>query len=438
MPEAPNAMPVLPTIDTPARWSVRLGLVCLTALSVSLPMAWISLAKFLLFTSGVVYLIAGHWTRRGNAALNQLWTTRVLLVILVVFGFSVFWSEADTATALSGYVKHAKLMGILLLLSLVRSEWEARIAVLAFAAGQVFLLLSSWMMFLGIPIPWSADAPTPYVVFSSYLDQSIMLATSAGIFWHLRKERLWPQWAGLSMALLALVNALLLLEGRTGYLVALTTLSLAAMWAMPKRLRTATLIVTPAIALLALSLGSAQVHERVTKIVSESLNFTKHQQVGVNDSTGWRLNAWRRSVQAINEKPLAGHGVGGWTPAAKRFEGSNANALFGEGNNSNPHQEYLLWGVELGLGGVLLLVAFLLAAARDAFTFAPGIGRATLSVLAAITVACLFNSSLYDDLMGDYLCVSLGVLLALGAQSRHLNTAKQAPVQTVGVAQGPA
>lgn len=431
-------MPVPPTIHAPARWSVRLGLVCLTALSVSLPMAWISLAKFLLFTSGVVYLIADHWTKRGNAALNQLWTTRVLLVILVIFGFSVFWSEADTTTALSDYVKHAKLMGILLLLSLVRSEWEARVAVLAFAAGQVFLLLSSWMMFLGIPIPWSADAPTPYVVFSSYLDQSIMLATSAGVFWHLRKERLWPQWAGLCMALLALVNALLLLEGRTGYLVALTTISLAAMWTMPKRLRTATLIVTPVIALLALSLGSAQVHERVTKIVSESLNFTKHQQVGINDSSGWRLNAWRRSVQAINEKPLIGHGVGGWTPAAKRFEGSNANALFGEGNNSNPHQEYLLWGVELGLGGVLLLVVFLLAAARDAFTFAPSIGHATLSVLVAIAVACLFNSSLYDDLMGDYLCVSLGLLLALGAQSRYVNTAKQAPMQTVAMARGPA
>lgn len=431
-------MPVLPTVHTPSPWSFRLGLVCLTAISVSLPMAWISLAKFLLFSSGVVYLIADHWTKRGNAALNQLWTTRVLLVILLVFGFSVFWSEADTATALSGYVKHAKLMGILLLLSLIHSEREARVAVLAFAAGQVFLLLSSWMMFLGIPIPWSADAPTKYVVFSSYLDQSIMLATSAGVFWHLRNDRLWPQWVGITVTLLALVNALLLLEGRTGYLVALTTLSLAAMWAMPKRLRTATLIVTPVIALLGLSLGSAQVHERVTKIVSESLNFTKHQQVGINDSSGWRLNAWRRSVQAINEKPLTGHGVGGWTPAAKRFEGSTANALFGEGNNSNPHQEYLLWGVELGLGGVLLLLAFLVAATRDAFTFPPNTRHATLSVLAAIAVACLFNSSLYDDLMGDYFCVGLGLLLAFGAQSRGMIPGSHAPVETVGVAEGQA
>ena len=32
----------------------------------------------------------------------------------------------------------------------------------------------------------------------------------------------------------------------------------------------------------------------------------------------------------------------------------------------------------------------------------------------------MFNSSLYDDLMGDYLVVTLGVLLALGVRQRQL------------------
>jgi hypothetical protein len=35
-------------------------------------------------------------------------------------------------------------------------------------------------------------------------------------------------------------------------------------------------------------------------------------------------------------------------------------------------------------------------------------------------VACLFNSALYDDLMGDFFCVSLGLLMALGARSMVL------------------
>lgn len=414
--------------QAPTAWSVRLCLVCLAALSISLPIAWISLAKVLLFTFGLAYLIGNLWTNRNHSILRQLWTTRVILGIAIVFAISLLWTEADTEAALSSYVKHAKLMEILLIVSLIRTEEEARIGLIAYAIGQGFLLLSSWLMFLGVPVPWSADDSTKYVVFSTYLDQSIMFATAASIFWHLRNASLWPKWAGIFLSALALINVLLLLEGRTGYLVALTSLSLGVMWAMPKRWRLATLVITPIIVLLALSLGSAQVQQRVTILINESQDYAKTQHGSVESSSGWRLNAWRRSLQAINEKPWSGHGVGAWTPAAKRFEGNTATQIFGEGNHSNPHQEYLLWGVELGIGGLLLLAIFLVCVIRDALSFPAGIRYATLSVLAAITVACLFNSSLYDDLMGDFLCVSLGLLIALGARSKPETVEENSPV----------
>jgi hypothetical protein len=37
-----------------------------------------------------------------------------------------------------------------------------------------------------------------------------------------------------------------------------------------------------------------------------------------------------------------------------------------------------------------------------------------------MAVACLFNSALYDDLMGDYFCVVLGLLMALGAHEHAI------------------
>ena len=120
----------------------------------------------------------------------------------------------------------------------------------------------------------------------------------------------------------------------------------------------------------------------------------------------------------MNAKPLNGYGVGAWTPAIKHFEDSKvATELFGEGNHSNPHQEYLLWGVELGVGGLLLLIALMLCIARDALLFPTSIQRATLSVLAALAVACFFNSTLYDDWIGDFFCISLGLLIAMGSRS---------------------
>ena len=414
----------------PAVWSFRLGLVCLAALSVSLPMAWISLAKVLVFVTALVVLIGHVAGRRTDPQIRQLWTPWALAVLLLFSACSLWWTDADLPSALGSFIKHAKLLEVVLLVSLIRSVAEARMAIIVFASGQAFVLLSSWLMFLGIAVPWHANAPTPYVVFSTYLDQSIMFATTASVFWYLRSDKLWTQWLGIALAVLALANTLLLLEGRSGYVVALTAIALAAMWTMPPRLRLATLVITPVVLLLGLSLGSAQVQERVTKMLRESQEYASGQTVQMESSSGWRLNAWRRSLQAMQEKPLLGHGVGAWTPAVKRLEGGAATKVFGEGNHSNPHQEYLLWGVELGVGGSLLLLAALGCMARDALRFPTNIQRATLAVLAATAVACLFNSALYDDLMGDFFCVALGVLMSLG--TRSMATAQQpAPLSTL-------
>lgn len=411
----------------PAVWSFRLGLVCLAALSVSLPMAWISLAKVLVFVTALVVLLGHVARRRTDPQIRQLWTPWALAVLLLFSACSLLWTGADLPSALESFIKHAKLLEVVLLVSLIRSAAEARMAVTFFACGQAFVLLSSWLMFIGIAVPWHANAPTPYVVFSTYLDQSIMFATTASVFWYLRSDKLWPRWLGIVLAALALANTLLLLEGRSGYAVALTALALAAMWTMPPRLRLATLVITPVVLLLGLSLGSAQVQERVTKILRESQEYASGQTVQMESSSGWRLNAWRRSLQAMQDKPLLGHGVGAWTPAVKRLEGSAATKVFGEGNHSNPHQEYLLWGVELGVGGSLLLLAALACMARDALRFPTNVQRATLAVLAATAVACLFNSALYDDLMGDFFCVALGVLMALGTRSMA-GAQQQAPL----------
>lgn len=403
-------------IDPRPVWNLRLGLVCLVAVSVSLPMAWISLAKVLLFVLGLIYLAINLFHKRSDPDLEKLWTPRVVLVILAAFSLSLLWTAVDSTFALLTLVKHAKLLEIVLLVSLVHTVREARIGIMFFAAGQAFVLLNSWLLAFGTPIPWVMNPAAPYVVFAeSYLDQSIMFAATAAVFWHLRSDGLWPHWLGSLAAVAALLNVLLLLPGRTGYLVAIAMLSLAAMWAMPKRARLAALFVMPVLVLLGVFVGSAKVQQRLSQIIDESKNYAQQSDVG--SSSGWRLNAWHRSLQAMEEKPWTGHGVGSWTPAIKRFEGNTATQNFGAGHSSNPHQEFLLWGVELGAGGSILLLALLVSVLRDAQQFSSSIRQATLSVLVAIAVACLFNSALYDDLMGDFLCVALGLLMALGLRS---------------------
>jgi O-antigen ligase len=399
--------------------NARLALICFVSASVGLPIAWISIAKVLVVFVGLGSLAMVLLYDRSDTSLSRMQSTKWILVALLAFATSLAWTPANTEIALLTLIKHSKLIVIPLLMLLISTEREARAAMLAFVAAQSFVLISSLLLAIGIPIPWVTDPIGKYVVFSSYLDQSIMLSTAAAVIWHLRTEKLWPTWLAAVLSVGCLVDALILLDGRTGYAVAITMVSLASMWAMPKRLRLLAGVLTPIILLGGLMWGSSNIQHRVSLIVKESQGFSQH--VETSTSSGWRLNAWQRSAQAIGESPWHGHGVGSWALTVKRLQGEDAVQVFGEGNASNPHQEYLLWGVELGALGPLLFSTILLSMAADGRKFKPPIRRALWSVLAALAVACLFNSALYDDLMGDFFCVALGILLALGHRSTDKN-----------------
>jgi O-antigen ligase len=408
-----------------AKGNLRLYVVCFAALAASLPMAWVSLSKLLLFTTTLAYLLTWNSQDANKSSQLGLHTTKVLLLIVLAFAGSLLWTEVSLDFALGMLVKHLKLLQILLLVYLVRSVREAHLALKLFVFAQVFILASSWMLAAGIPVPWvfnAQDLATHYVVFSeSYLDQSIMLATLAGVVWHLHTEWKWSRYLAAAIAMAALLNVLLLLPGRTGYVACFVVAGLAGLWGLPIRARWALIVGAPLLLALTIAMGSNKISKRFTDVAHEAQNYSQH---GATDtSSGWRLNAWRRSIQAIGIKPFIGYGVGSWTPAVKRLDGDKALADFGVGNSSNPHQEFLLWGVELGVVGPLLLVALLLAMALDARQFPTTVKRATQTAVAVTAVACLFNSSLYDALIGDYLCTALGLLLALGTQMRRAQSA---------------
>jgi O-antigen ligase len=47
--------------------------------------------------------------------------------------------------------------------------------------------------------------------------------------------------------------------------------------------------------------------------------------------------------------------------------------------------------------------------------------------VAVLAIACLFNSSLFDALIGEYFCIVIGLLLALGLRPRPDAPTQPAP-----------
>ena len=402
-------------------FNFRLLLVCALAACVGLPIGFVSLAKFMLFVGAVVILMRrARPGARSTARTAQNPTTAILIfTILGLFAASMAWTSGSQQEAVNSLSKYGKLLIIPIFCVLIKNRREALIALASFSAGQLFLLVSAWMIFIKLPVPWALSqySISHNVVFSSYLDESLMSAVLAAVSWHLRAlvPGKYGRFYAMAVCLLALGNVFFLLQGRSAHVVAILLLTLAIMWQMPRKYRVV-IVAVPFILMLALYLSSTKVQSRLDSLKKEVQTFSFKQGVDVdsNNSSGIRLHFWHRALQSIAEHPMAGSGAGSWSNEFNRLERIGNPAHSGIRPLGNPHQEYLLWGVQLGVPGILLLLALMLSILKDSLAMDTPTARATQSALLALAIACLFNSSLYDAQIGDFFCVVLGLLLALG------------------------
>ena len=353
----------------------------------------------------------------SRPAVKASYVPACILVILAVFCASLLWTTSPLHEALNSLGKYGKLIVVVILIAIIRTREEAIYAVVTFLAVQTLLMLGSWALFFGIALPWATSnmALTQYSVFSSYLDQGIMSAVTAAVLWHLRTIAPSKVLKALMIAVsaLSMINVLFVLQGRSGHVVAIALLSLAIMWQLPRRLRMV-VVILPFVLVGLLYLTSDRVSNRLNQVVSEVQSFSTKDQTAT--SSGIRLSLWLRASQMIAAEPAKGHGLGNWNTQFNHAQRRESAPLPIVTSNFNTHQEYLQWGVQLGVPGILLFIGLMACIFRDALRMSAATSRATQSVLAAFAIACLFNSSLYDAYIGDFFCVAFGILLALGLQ----------------------
>jgi O-antigen ligase len=403
-------------------FNFRLLLVCALAASVGLPIGFLSLAKFMLFMGTLIVLLNGNKPQGTGLLVNKHHTATLIFFILASFAASLMWTTGSQFEALNSLSKYGKLLILPIFLVLIKNRKEAFYALTCFVSVQFFIVLSAWLLYLNLPVPWavSRTALMHNTVFSSYLDEGLMAAVFASLCWHLRiflPSKLAQKLAICAM-LMALFDVFFILEGRSGHVTAIFLISLAVLWELPKRYRL-TVLLLPFVLLLVLHTVSPKVQARLEIVKLELQTFSLEEQNGddYSSSSGTRLFFWSRAAQAIAENPWFGSGIGSWSSEFNRIEKQVSNSHKDIPPQGNPHQEYLHWGVQLGIPGVLMLVALMASILRDTLGVDKQIARATQSCLAALAMACMFNSSIYDALIGDFFCISIGLLLAMSRYS---------------------
>lgn len=396
--------------------SVRLGLLYFVALSASLGTAVSAIGRLLLYLAALVYLV-GRARGRGRAPGTGLppalsWA---VLLVLAYMALSVLWSAVAPVEALWSWSRHARILTILVLLCLITSQIEARAVLRVFIWGQLFVVLSAWMLVFKLPVPWATGIwQGSYAVFSSYLEQGISQAVLVALLWFWRDQVFGPRgrWLAVACALATAVLTIGLMPGRSGHLVLLGLLTFVLLHQLPRRHRWLVFLVPILSVALVFQLSTA-FRDRMNQVVSE---VALHRQGSTQDtSSGTRLEYWRASLQAIAERPLLGHGAGSWNQAYRRLKGPQASAL--NDTVSDPHQLFLLWAVEGGLLGLALLCAVLVALWRHGTRMAAVDAGAMRATTLALVISGLFNSMIYGIGMGDFFCIGLGILAALGRDS---------------------
>lgn len=379
---------------------------CAIALGISIP---ISIAADNVLC-GLVLLawLAGGRLRETGVHLRANPAALVALALWAALAVGLAWGVRDPGDGTQMLGKYADLLLIPIFASLFAHARDRRWALYGYLAAMGMTLVLSYALATGV-LParfFRADAPYP-VVFKLWLTQNILMAVGAYLCWLLGREaattRARAAWwlAGI----LAALNVMLMVPGRSGMLMlGLMALYAAWTWRGWRALAVALALGVAGAAVVALALPG--VAGRATEIVTDARAWQPGRQTAT--STGQRLEFYRVSLGLVADRPLAGWGTGSFAQAYREaVAGTTLEPT------RNPHNEYLLLGVQLGVGGVVLLIALWIALWRVAARLPPLERDLARGLVLAFAAGCLLNSLLLDHTEGLLFAWLAG--LALGA-----------------------
>jgi len=382
------------------------ALYCL-AVSVSLGVALVSISKLLIVVA-IVLKLASLW-RMGQLRFTQsgYFTFTTIAAGLAWLYVSLLWSEGGDDERMVSFMRHARLWVLPAVYYLIETKHDALKILVALVAGQMFVVLSSWLLWLGVPLPWALTVYQPQlgIVFASTLEQPVMGTLMLAIVWFLRSKipQKWRQRVVVTTLALTIANVFFVMTGRTGYLVMLLAISLAIYWLLPSKFKLAA-VLFPLVMAITLSFASTRFQVKMAEIKRDVLEY---QKGNFDTSQAQRLDYWAKSLQAFQDKPWIGHGVGSWRVNYIRLNG--ADKL---NPPSNPHQQFLLWAVEGGLIGLAFLLAIFAMIYRDSYRLDLAAQQALKATLAITVLMSMMNCPLFGAGMGEFIFLMMGSLLA--------------------------
>jgi hypothetical protein len=320
----------------------------------------------------------------------------------------MLWADVSFAERLGGLGKFHRLLFIPLLLVHFRRSERGIWVVYGFFASVLALLLVSWGLALIPGLRWRGVKDEIGVPAKDYIFQSTnflicgfaLLGYACG---EARAQR-WRLVVGLvGLACLFFANIFFVVTSRTGLVVA-PLLLLVLGW---REFRWKGLV---AVALLggilgvAIWSGSPYLRERLITSVGE---FQAYRASDASNSTALHLEFLRKSLSFVEVAPIIGHGTGSIPEAFRQAAVGQVGAA--SEVSQNPHNQIFAVAIQLGLVGVIVLVAMWIA---HLLLFSGGGLTAWIGLIVVVqnVASSLFNSHLFDFTSGWLYVFGVGVV----------------------------
>ncbi|MGB4346533.1 MAG: O-antigen ligase family protein, partial [Burkholderiaceae bacterium] len=269
-----------------------------------------------------------------------------------------------------------------------------------------------------ILLPWS-NSQDPgwgksHHVFGDYITQNVMMSffVIISIQKSINKKNISDKICWAIISILAGISITHLSQGRSGLILLITGLiSYAVISVRGKKLWVA-LAGIIIISIIAIGSSSIIQNRLITAYEEAQRNETDH-----TSSIGHRLYNYKLTPPLILEKPILGHGTGSYhIEVCKLIENKDLCPMF----SWHPHNQFLFFGVDHGIIGIILYIFLIFSLYYIAFKSINYNAKILLFPLTTILVVdSLFNSPLFSSRESQFFIYMIALLVSMAVPIRR-------------------
>ncbi|MDD5409896.1 MAG: O-antigen ligase family protein [Methylobacter sp.] len=365
-----------------------------------------SLAIILSVVLGLLWLVSAQF--RGLPDILKKYPVALWALLLYgCFIVGLSYGSAVGSDAFSMISKYRELFFIPVLISFLTTERYRYWAWRAFITASVATLLISYLMDFGIFNLNGQGDPS----YKSRITHGIFISFFAFFCMHKVYDDKRHGILYLTLLILCLYNLFFVVAGRTGQLIIVALILLFAI----QRLTIKECLLTGAVVtvLLVLFINFSNKGSRITEGVANTQAYLQPVPEQTESSMGQRYTFWKYSLKLMAEKPMLGHGTGSF---AKEYQRIAIGERF---IAKNPHNEFLMIGVQLGLFGLLVYLGFLASQLYYAGKLPDNEKWLAQGLLISLFITSLFNTPFFDHTEGHWYAGMIALCFAaLGSDNK--------------------